>query len=136
MDCVFCKIIKREIPASIVYEDAHTLAFMDAGQVNPGHVLVATKAHVDNIYGLNAEQAAAVFQAAAKIAQTVKKTFNPDGMSLLQANESAGFQTVMHFHIHVLPRLKDDGVTLTWPGKNPPREKLGEWAAKIRAALG
>ena len=136
MDCVFCKIVKREIPASIVYEDAHTLAFMDAGQVNPGHVLVATKAHVDNIYGLNAAQAAAVFQAATKIAQTVKRTFHPDGMSLLQANEPAGFQTVMHFHIHVLPRFKDDGVTLTWPAKNPPREKLGEWAAQIKAALG
>ena len=72
-DCVFCKIVARQIPATVVHEDAETLAFMDIGQVNPGHVLVACKAHVENIYGLSDAQAGAVFRAVAKVARAVSR---------------------------------------------------------------
>lgn len=131
-DCVFCRIVSGQVPASRVYEDAHTVAFMDLGQVNPGHVIVAIKPHVENIYALSEEQAAAVFKAATKVAQAVKRTLQPDGMTLLQANEKAGDQTVFHFHLHVLPRHEKDGVTLTWPATNPPRGELDRLAAVIR----
>jgi histidine triad (HIT) family protein len=135
-DCIFCKIVKGQVPAHIVYEDDLTLAFMDLGQVNPGHTIVALKTHATDIYGTDDTQAAAVFCTAARVAKALKKTMQPAGMTLLQANEAAGWQTVFHFHMHVLPRHADDGVGLTWPAKNPPREDLEQYAARIRVALG
>ena len=135
-DCVFCKIVARQIPATVVHEDADTLAFMDIGQVNPGHVLVACKAHVENVYGLQDAQAAAVFRAAAKVARAIRAAFNPPGLSVYQANGKPAGQTVFHFHVHLLPRHDGDGMQLVWPVKNPPREKLEEYAAQIRARLG
>jgi histidine triad (HIT) family protein len=135
-DCVFCKIVARQIPAAVVHEDAETLAFMDIGQVNPGHVLVACKAHVENVYGLQDAQAAAVFRAAAKVARAIRAAFDPPGLSIYQANGKPAGQTVFHFHLHVLPRHDADGMQLVWPVKNPPREKLAEYAALIRAQLG
>jgi len=135
-DCVFCKIVAKQIPATVVHEDADTLAFMDIGQVNPGHVLVACKAHVENVYGLQDAQAAAVFRAAVKVARAVRAAFNPPGLSIYQANGKPAGQTVFHFHLHVLPRHDADGMQLVWPVKNPPREKLEEYAAQIRTRLG
>lgn len=134
-ECVFCKIMAKQIPASVVHEDEHTLAFMDLGQVNPGHVLVAVKAHADNLYGLDDAQAAAAFRAAAKVARAIRDAFSPQGLSVYQANGKAAGQTVFHFHMHLVPRFENDGMDLTWPVKNPPREQLEEAAAKIRARL-
>jgi len=134
-DCLFCKLVAGQIPASIVYEDDATLAFMDLGQVNPGHVLVACKAHAASIYDLDDAQAAAVFRAAAKVARAVRAAFDPPGLSVYQANGRPAGQTVLHFHLHVLPRHEGDGMQLVWPVKNPPRERLEEYCAKIRARL-
>ena len=134
-DCVFCKLVAGQIPASIVYEDAATLAFMDLGQVNPGHVLVACKAHAANVYELDDDQAAAVFRAAARVARAVRAAFDPPGLSIYQANGAPAGQTVFHFHLHVLPRHEGDGMQLVWPVKNPPRETLEAYCARIRARL-
>jgi histidine triad (HIT) family protein len=134
-DCVFCRIIAKQIPATVVYEDAHTLAFMDIGQVNPGHVLVAAKGHAENLYALDDVQAGAAFRAAARVARAIRDAFAPQGLSVYQANGKAAGQTVFHFHIHLVPRFDNDGMNLTWPVKNPPREKLEEYAAKIRARI-
>jgi len=133
--CVFCKIMGRQIPATVVHEDAETLAFMDLGQVNPGHVLVALKAHVENIYALEEAQAAAVFASAARVARAIRAAFAPQGLSVYQANGKPAGQTVLHLHVHLVPRYENDGMALTWPVKNPPRERLEEYAAKIRAEL-
>jgi histidine triad (HIT) family protein len=134
-DCIFCRIVSKQIPASVVHEDDHTIAFMDLGQVNPGHVLVATKAHVENVFGLDDDQAGAVFRSVARIARASRDAFGAPGMTLFQANGKAGAQTVFHFHMHVLPRLENDGMSLAWPAKNPPRETLQDYSEKIRAAL-
>jgi len=134
-DCVFCRIMARQIPATVVHEDELTLAFMDIGQVNPGHVLVALKAHAENLFALDDAQAGAVFRAAARVARAIRAAFAPQGLSVYQANGRPAGQTVFHFHIHLVPRHEDDGMALSWPVKNPPREKLEEYAAKIRAAL-
>jgi histidine triad (HIT) family protein len=134
-DCVFCKLVAKQIPASIVYEDEATLAFMDLGQVNPGHVLVASKAHVENVYGLDETQAAAVFRTAVRVARAIRDAFNPPGLSIYQANGEPAGQTVFHFHLHVLPRHDGDGMQLVWPVKNPPREQLEAHCARIRARL-
>jgi histidine triad (HIT) family protein len=134
-DCVFCKIVARQIPATVVFEDEHTLAFMDIGQVNPGHVLVAVKKHAENLYALDDTQAGAVLRAAARIARAIRDAFKPDGLSVYQANGKAAGQTVFHYHVHLVPRLEGDGMELTWPVKNPPREKLVEYAEKIKQTL-
>ena len=134
-DCVFCGIVAGRIPSTKVHEDELTLAFMDIGEVNPGHVLVAVKPHVENIYGLDETLAAAVLQTAARVARAVKKTYSPEGLTLYQANGSAAGQTVYHFHLHIVPRYEKDGMNLTWPVNNPPREQLEANAAKLRAAL-
>jgi histidine triad (HIT) family protein len=134
-NCVFCKIVAKQIPASVVYEDEDALAFMDLGQVNPGHVLVATKAHAENVYELDDAHAAALFRAVAKVARAVRDAFSPQGLSIYQANGTAAGQTVFHFHMHLVPRQENDGMNLTWPVKNPPREALETNAAKIRASL-
>ncbi len=134
-DCVFCKIVAKQIPATVVHEDDATLAFMDIGQVNPGHVLVACKVHVENVYALDDLQAAAVFRAAARVARAIRAAFSPPGLSIYQANGKPAGQTVFHFHLHLLPRHDADGMQLVWPVKNPPRDKLEEYAARIRAQL-
>lgn len=134
-NCVFCKIVAKQIPATVVHEDEHTLAFMDIGQVNPGHVLVAVKKHAENIYVMDDAQAAAAFRTAARVARAINEAFAPQGLSVYQANGKAAGQTVFHFHIHLVPRHEADGMELTWPVKNPPREKLAEYAEKIRAKL-
>jgi histidine triad (HIT) family protein len=134
-NCVFCKIVAKKIPATVVHEDEHTLAFMDIGQVNPGHVLVAVKAHCENLYALDDVRAAAVFCTVARVARAVRGAFAPPGLSVYQANGQLAGQTVLHFHVHLVPRHDGDGMNLSWPVKNPPREKLEEYAAKIRGQL-
>ena len=135
-DCVFCKIVAGQIPSTRVFEDEHTLAFMDLGQVNPGHVLVAVKKHAPNLYELDEVQAAAVARACVKVSKAIRNAFKPEGLSVYQANGKAEGQTVFHYHVHLLPRHEADGMELTWPVKNPPREKLEDYAGKIRAKLG
>jgi len=134
-DCVFCRIVAKQIPATVVHEDEHTLAFMDIGQVNPGHVLVAVKKHAENIFALDDTQAAAVFRTAARVSRAIRDAFGPHGLSVYQANGKAAGQTVLHLHVHLVPRHEGDGMELTWPVKNPPREKLAEYAEKIKAKL-
>jgi histidine triad (HIT) family protein len=134
-DCVFCRIVAGQIPSTRVYEDGLTLAFMDIGQVNPGHVLVALKPHAENLYALDDSQAAAVQRTAARVARAIRDAFAPAGLSVYQANGKAAGQTVFHYHVHLVPRYEGDGMALSWPVKNPPREKLEEHAAKIRGKL-
>ena len=133
--CVFCRIVAREIPAALVYEDEQTLAFMDAGQVNPGHVLVAVKGHAENLYELNDVQAGALLRTAARVARAIRDAYQPQGLSVYQANGKAAWQSVFHYHMHLLPRHEGDGMALTWPAKNPPREQLAEYAVAIRQQI-
>jgi len=133
--CIFCKIVAGEIPAAKVYEDDLTVAFMDIGQVNPGHVLVASKRHAVTVLDLTAEEAAAVMQTAQRVAQAAQQAFAPDGITLFQANGAAGGQTVFHFHMHVLPRHENDGMALVWPRKEPAMSVLQGYAQQLQAAL-
>ncbi|WP_371323171.1 HIT family protein [Dechloromonas sp. ZY10] len=134
-ECIFCRLIAGEIPAAKVYEDELTLAFMDIGQVNPGHVLVAVKRHAATLLDLTPAEAGAAMQTAQRIAQALKASFDPPGITLLQANGKEGDQTVFHFHLHVVPRHGNDGIALSWPRKDPPREVLEEYAGRLRGSL-
>lgn len=133
--CIFCRLVSGEIPATRVYEDELTLAFMDLGQVNPGHVLVAVKRHAATLLDLTPDEAAAAMRTAQSVARAAKEAFDPPGITLLQANGKEGEQTVFHFHLHVVPRHAGDGVTFSWPRKDPPRETLEAYAARLRSAL-
>jgi len=130
-DCVFCKIVAGQIPSTRVYEDDDVLAFMDIGHVNPGHVLIAVKRHAENLYALEEAQAAAIARASVRVARAIQTAFAPAGLSVYQANGKPAGQTVFHYHVHLVPRHEADGMQLTWPVKNPPREKLQEYAARI-----
>lgn len=101
--------VRFPLPSS--YEDDMTIAFLDAGQVNSGRVIVATKSQVETILDLDDETAVALFRAATRIAGAVEAALDPDGITVLQANKPAGWQTVPHVHLHVLPRQHGDGVT-------------------------
>jgi histidine triad (HIT) family protein len=131
-DSVFTRIVRREIPAAIVFEDEQVIAFMDAGQVNPGHVLVATKRQVETVMELSEAEAAHLFAIATRVAKAVQTEFQPEGLTLLQTNKPAGWQTVPHVHVHVLPRHTDDGADLVWPRKDPPLAELQALAARIK----
>lgn len=131
-DSVFARIIRREIPAAIVYEDDQVIAFMDAGQVNPGHVLVATRRQVETLMELEEAEVAHLFAVAHRVARAVQAAFTPEGMTLLQTNRPAGWQTVPHVHVHVLPRHANDGADLVWPRQDPSLEVLRGYAQRIR----
>lgn len=128
---LFERLMSGELPCAKVYEDEHVFAFMDAGQVNPGHVIVATRRPYETLLDADETAVAALFRAAHRIAKAVDQAFRPEGLTLLQANKAAGWQTVPHLHLHVLPRHKDDGVGLIWPRKNPPIEELRDLAGRI-----
>lgn len=134
--CIFCRLVAGEIPSVRVYEDAQTLAFMDLGQVNPGHVLVAIKRHAATLLDMSAEEAGAMMQTAHRVALAVREAFDPPGLTLLQANGKEGDQTVFHCHMHVVPRHRDDGITLSWPRKDPPAAVLEDYAARLRRHIG
>ena len=133
--CIFCRLVSQEIPAAVVFEDDQTLAFMDLGQVNPGHVLVASKRHAATLLDLSADEAAAVMRTAHRVAHAIAASFDPPGLTLLQANGKEGEQTIFHFHMHVVPRHANDGIALTWPRQDPAREVLEGYAQQLRQAM-
>lgn len=132
MSTIFEKLLSGELPCAKVYEDELVFAFMDAGQVNDGHVIVATKAPRETLLDCSDEEAAALMRAARHIALAMQKAFAPDGITVLQANKAAGWQTVPHLHLHVLPRYAHDGVGLTWPRKSPDFARLLELASYLK----
>ena len=134
-ECLFCRLVLGEIPSAKVYEDALTVAFMDIGQVNPGHVLVATRRHAATLLDTTPEEAGAVMQTAQRVAHAVQDAFDPPGLTLLQANGREGDQTVFHFHMHVVPRHADDGIALSWPRKEPAFDVLEGYAGRLRKVL-
>lgn len=133
--CIFCKLVAGEIPAARIYEDELTLAFMDIGQVNPGHVLVATKRHAVTVLDLTPEEAAAVMLTAQRVARAAEQAFAPDGLMLAQFNGKAAGQTVFHYHLHVVPRHNNDGLALSWRRQEPGAEVLQGYAVRLREAL-
>ena len=133
-DCLFCKIIARELPAQIVYEDEETLAFLDIRPINPGHTLVIPKEHSTDIFDIDEKNWAAVMRTSRIVAHALEKALQTDGINLGMNNRAGAGQVIFHAHVHVMPRFVGDPHSL-WPGKpygEGEFEKMGE---KIRAAL-
>lgn len=113
-ECLFCKIVKGELPSSKIYEDEDTLAFLDLFPVNKGHSLVIPKEHYENIFDVPAESLSKISSVMKNVADAVKKGINADGISIAQSNGKDAGQIIPHIHFHIMPRFKDDGLKL-WP---------------------
>lgn len=113
-DCIFCKIIAGDIPCFKVFEDDRTLAFMDINPVHPGHVLVIPKFHAADLCAVPDDWLSATSVTARRVARAVQAALDPPGLNLLQCNGPAAAQSVMHFHMHVIGRRTDDGLTMNW----------------------
>jgi histidine triad (HIT) family protein len=113
-DCIFCKIVAGELPATIVDEDDRTLAFMDIAPATRGHALVIPREHTPDLLGIGAEDLTAVNLAAQRLAARIKERLRADGVNLLNSCGAAAFQTVFHFHVHVIPRYEGDPLRLPW----------------------
>ena len=131
-DCVFCKIVAGEVPSFVLFEDDATLAFMDINPANEGHVLVIPKEHASDLYAVSDEALARTAVTAKKVAGAVARTLAPDGLNLVQCNGPAAAQSVMHFHVHVLPRAEDDRLAMNWGLKLGDIEAIGRLAERIR----
>jgi histidine triad (HIT) family protein len=134
-DCIFCKIVKGEVPCFKLFEDAETLAFMDINPVHDGHCLVIPKAHYATVFEIAPEVMAAAARTTAKVAKAVSHAVNPEGLNLIQANGPGAGQSVGHFHFHVFPRRTDDGVPINWDPKPGDMAHIAEVAEKIRGFL-
>jgi histidine triad (HIT) family protein len=122
-DCIFCKILAGELPARIVDQDERTIAFMDIAPATRGHALVIPRAHSRDLLEISAEDLAATALAAQRLGGRAKERLGADGVNLLNACGSAAWQTVFHFHIHVIPRYRDDPLRLPWiPSQGDPDE--------------
>jgi len=130
-DCIFCKIIKREVTSYIIDENDDVIVFL----AFEGHPLVVTKKHIPNIYSLDDASGAAVMKAAVRIANALKKSLHCDGVNLIQANEPAASQDVLHFHLHVKPRWKNDAVHIGWELTQQSPEALTQRREEIKKAL-
>ena len=135
-DCIFCKIIRGEIPSIKLYEDDTTLAFMDINPAAAGHCLVIPKHHAENIYGIPAHASAAAMATVSKVVPAVNRAVAPDGINILQANGPGAAQSVFHVHFHIIPRHEGDELLMNW-GLNPgDMDEINVVAEKIRAELG
>jgi len=122
-ECIFCKIVAGELPATIVDEDERTIAFMDISPATRGHALVIPRAHAADILSVESEDLLAVALASRRLASRAKERLHADGVNLLNSCGAAAWQTVFHFHVHVIPRYEGDPLRLPWlPAPGDPRE--------------
>lgn len=133
-DCIFCKIVAGELPAIKVDEDEQTLSFMDINPGTRGHALVVPKTHARDLVTIEPDQLAAVVQAAQRLASRMPGALGADGVNLVNSCGAAAWQTVFHFHLHVIPRYAGDPLRLPWTPAPGDAEAIAETAEALRAA--
>ena len=134
-NCIFCKIVLGQIPCFKLHEDATTIAFMDINPVNPGHALAVAKGHWPTVDAIPAEVLSDVAKTAQRIARAALKVLKPHGLNLLQANGEGAGQSVPHLHIHIMPRVAGDNVSLNWGEKPGDMTAIKAVYEKLKAAL-
>ena len=132
-DCIFCKIIAGELPGEIVDQDEHTVSFMDINPWTRGHALVIPRTHSKNLYEIDPGDLAHTAAAAQRLALTMREKLGAEGINLLNACEAVAWQTVFHFHIHVIPRYTDDPLQLPVRPMPADMDELAKVAEQIRA---
>jgi histidine triad (HIT) family protein len=131
-ECIFCKILAGELPAQVVDEDDKTVAFMDTSPATRGHALVIPRRHTRDLLEIDREDLEATILAAQRLARRAGDRLGADGVNLLNSCGSAAWQTVFHFHIHVIPRYDDDPLRLPWTPEPGDREQIAAAAAQLR----
>lgn len=134
-DCIFCKIIKGEIPSSKVYEDDKILAFLDINPANKGHTLIIPKTHYETLNNIPQDILAELIKVVQKISKSVDAKIKPDGYNLLMSNKPAAEQVIPHAHIHVIPRYENDDFKLIWTHKKYEEGEMDEFKDKISKSL-
>jgi histidine triad (HIT) family protein len=131
-DCLFCGIVDGSVPSETIDSDESTVAFMDIAPATPGHALVVPRRHSADLLEIEADDLTATTLAAQRLARRMKGTLDADGIDLINACGAAAWQTVFHFHIHVVPRYEDDPLKLPWIPKEGDKEEIAELAKKLR----
>lgn len=133
-DCIFCKIVSKEIPSISIYEDENIYAFADIHPVNLGHTLVVPKKHYENLYGTPDSELHKIMEVVKKISVAIKKASGADGINIEMNNDPAAGQIIFHFHVHVVPRFINDGYR-HWKGPEKTSEEISKAAEKIKKTL-
>jgi len=131
-DCIFCKIATGELPAEIVDQDEHTVSFMDINPWTRGHALVIPRTHSRNLLEIEPDDLARVAAGAKRLAERMRERLGCEGINLLNSSEPAAWQTVFHFHIHVIPRYDDDPLRLPGAPQQVDQEELQAVADELR----
>jgi histidine triad (HIT) family protein len=132
-DCLFCKIVAGELPATVVDADERTLAFMDINPATRGHALVVPRAHTPDLHTIGPEDLAACARTAQRVAGRARDALGADGVNVLNSTGGAAWQTVFHFHLHVIPRYHDDPLRLPWVPGPGDRDEIAAAAAALQA---
>jgi histidine triad (HIT) family protein len=133
-DCIFCKIVSGELPSTRVDEDERTVAFMDVNPATRGHVLVVPREHTTDLLSIGDEDLAACTAMARRIAGRQRERLHADGVNLLNSCGAAGWQTVFHFHVHVIPRYDDDPLRLPWTPAPGDGDEIAAAARELQSA--
>jgi len=133
--CVFCRIVRKQAPASIIYEDETVIAFIDIRPLNIGHTLVIPKAHYIDIFDIPENELTNVYKVSKQISFAIKKATNSDGISIIQQNGKAAGQDIFHLHVHVVPRFEGQKLSSFNELKEVERTKLDDMAKKIKKKL-
>jgi histidine triad (HIT) family protein len=133
-DCIFCKIVARELPATIVDEDELTISFMDINPATRGHALVIPRRHAQDLLNVEAEDLRATAAAAQRLAARMHERLGADGVNLINSCGAAAWQTVFHFHFHVIPRYREDPLRLPWVPSAGDSEEIAAAAQELRRA--
>jgi histidine triad (HIT) family protein len=137
-DCIFCQIIQRRAPGSIVYEDELAVAFLDIHPINPGDTMVVPRVHVVDMFEADADLIAHLFRVAKRLLEPIRQVSGCPGMNVIVANGHEAYQDVFHLHVHLTPRRRGDGFIVRFPDDFPPpldRAEMDRVASKIRQAL-
>jgi histidine triad (HIT) family protein len=133
-DCIFCGIVAGDVPAQIVDSDEHTVSFMDINPATRGHALVVPREHVDDLLDASDEHLERTMVAARRLVQRMETALEPAGFNILNACRPAAWQTVFHYHLHVIPRYDDDPLKLPWIPRGAEPEEIAAVADRIRDA--
>ena len=133
--CIFCKIIKNEIPSFVLFENDDFKVILDRFPAALGHAVILAKGHYENIFELPESKAATLFPLVKKIATVLHSVFDCDGINILQNNGAEAGQTVMHFHIHVIPRFEEDNISIAWSQLALSEDEFENIRAKITESL-
>ena len=131
-DCLFCGIVAGDVPAQIVDSDEHTVAFMDINPATEGHALVVPREHAADLMEISDEDLAHTGDAARRIARRIDEVLEPDGFNILNSCRPAAWQTVFHYHVHVIPRYDDDPLKLPWIPRGADENEIAAIADRIR----